>query len=217
MGLDASVMCDCFRSGLTTEPPVPRDWLHVDEEGYLNLKPGHDSDGAFAEVYDWMQTCCEHPDMRYASEFIANWAGYRLFQQALAEAGWDKFPVLHGELPEANGGMTGAAGAALALGELALFRSLGEIGSNPCLVDTATGEVIQEHVAGYGGVFILDGDSGLEAGFDGRRLLHQDGRGQARTVPGVPVPADDPGPPCRPLRPGALAGRVRRPGLKPGV
>lgn len=166
MGLDASVMCNCFRLGLTTEPPVPREWLQIDEEGHLELKPGCGSPEASAEVYQWMQDCCEHPGMQYAWEEIANWSGYRIFQQALGGVGWDRFPVLRQELPEVNGGKTEAPRAALALGELAEFQKAGEIGTNACLVDTATGEVVQEHVAGYEGVFILDGDSGLEAGFD---------------------------------------------------
>jgi hypothetical protein len=112
MGLDASVLCNCFRLGRTSEPPVPRDWLHIDREGYLELKPEHDSDASFHEVYEWMQTCCDHPDMRYVSEFIANWAGFRLFQQALSKSGWDRFPVLRRELPEVNGGLTIARYAA---------------------------------------------------------------------------------------------------------
>ena len=178
MGLDASVLCNCLTLGLTTEPPVPREWLRIDEEGYLGLAPEHDSPEADGAVYDWMRGCCGHPDLRYAFEPIANWAGYRLFQQALGGVGWDRFSVLHQELPEANGGRTEATRAAFALGELALFRSLGEIGSNPCLVDTATGEVVQEHVAGYEGVFILDGNSGLEAGFDAHGFFIRTGEGK---------------------------------------
>src|SRR4051794_28231436 len=109
MGLDASVMCNCFRLGLTTEPPVARDWLQIDEEGYLGLKPENDSDEAYYRFHGWEQTCCEHPGMRFARESIANWAGFRLFQQALDHVGWDRFPVLRQELPEANGGKTEAA------------------------------------------------------------------------------------------------------------
>ena len=178
MGLDASVMCDCFRSRLTTEPPVPRDWLHVDEEGYLNLKPGHDSDGAFAVVYDWMQTCCGHPGHAVRLRAHRQLGGLSALPAGVGRGRVGQFPVLHGELPEANGGMTEAAGAALALGELAVFRSLGEIGSNPCLVDTATGEVVQEHVAGYGGVFILDGEFRARSGVR-RSTASSSGRARA--------------------------------------
>src|SRR5579875_1713147 len=166
MGLDASVMCYCFRLGRTSEPPVPREWLHIDNDGYWSLKPEHDSDDLFYKVYEWEQTCCEHPEMRYASEHIANWAGYRLFQQALGRVGWERFPVFDHELPHANGGQMEAVTAALALRELDEFRRVTDVGSNVCLVDTATGEVIQEHVAVYEGRFILSGQSGLHAGLD---------------------------------------------------
>ena len=39
MGVDATVMCNCFREGRTTDPPVPREWLVLDAEGYLSLRP----------------------------------------------------------------------------------------------------------------------------------------------------------------------------------
>lgn len=167
MGLDASVMCNCFRLGLTSLPPVPGEWLHIQEDGYFGLRPEYDSDERFAEVYEWQQTCCEHPDMRYASEHIANWAGYRLFQQALGRVGWERFPVLRQELPQANGGQTAAPMAALALRELDEFRRVSSVGSNVCLVDSVTGDVIQEHVAAYQGRFILGGRSGVDFRLDG--------------------------------------------------
>ncbi len=165
MGLDASVMCDCLKRRLTSEPPVPREWLVIDDEGQIAIAPEHDSPGTGGDVYHWMEDCCDHPGMRYASEGIANWTGYRLFQQAMAEVGWENFPVLHQELPEVNGGRTEASASALALEELAAFRKVGRIGSNTWLVDTTTGEVNRESVAAYEGVFIMS-SSGLEAGFD---------------------------------------------------
>lgn len=174
MGLDASVMCNCFREGRTSEPPVPRDWLQIDEEGYLVLRPEHDSPEACHRVYGWMLACCEHPEMEHASEHIANWTGYRLFQQALAGVGRDRFPVLRHELPEANGGLTEAPRAALALGELDEFRKVGDVGTTICLIDTATGEVVQENVGVYEGVFIMDGRAGLDAGLDGSGFFIRD-------------------------------------------
>lgn len=157
MGLDASVMCNCFRLGRTSEPPVPREWLYIDEDGYFGLRPEHDSDDLFYKVYEWEQTCCQHPEMRYAWERISNWPGYRLFQQALGRVGRERFPVLAHELPQANGGQTAAPMAALALRGLDEFRMADDVGTNVCLVDTATGEVIQRWIAGYRGRFIADG------------------------------------------------------------
>jgi hypothetical protein len=179
MGLDASVMCNCFRLGRTSEPPVPREWLHIDNDGYWSLKPEHDSDDLWYKVYEWEQTCCEHPEMEYASEHIANWAGYRLFQQALGRVGWERFPVLDHELPHSNGGQTEAPMAALALRELDEFRRVGDVGANVCLVDTATGSVIQRWIAGYHGRFILGGRSGLDAGFDESGFFIRDNQTEA--------------------------------------
>jgi hypothetical protein len=164
MGLDGSVMCRCFEQGRVKPPPVPREWLHIDEEGSLNLRPGHDSHEAIFKVDEWMQTACLHPDMNQASEHVANWPGYRAFQQALGRAGWDHFPTLRSELPESNGGLTPPSAAALALEELNRFRSLGEVGRDTFLVETATGEVLHRHIAVYRGVFLYGGGGKPRAG-----------------------------------------------------
>lgn len=112
MGLDATVMCNCFRDGKTTLPPFPRDWFETDEEGYINLKREHNSDENWVEQYAWEQSCCEHEGMDFACERIPNWTGYRQFQAALGEIGWQKFPVLKQQLPNANGGLTSSADSA---------------------------------------------------------------------------------------------------------
>lgn len=166
MGLDATVMCNCYRDGRTSEPPVPRDWLEIDAEGYLNLKTEHDSDERFIEVHHWMETCCAHPGMRAAWERISNWSGYRLFQEAIGKIGWDRFPVLERELPRANGGLTASSASVAALGEIELFRRSGDVGEAVGLFDTSSGEMLQTAVAAYDGVFIMSGKSGLIAGID---------------------------------------------------
>jgi hypothetical protein len=146
---------------------VPLDWLQVDEGGYFGLRREHDSPEASLKVYGWMLDCCELPEMEAASERIANWPGYRFLQQALARVGWAQFPVLRQELPESNGGLTDASAAEAALGELERFRRVGEMAAKTCLVDVATGEVVRDYIGAYGGVFIMDGRAGLDAGFDG--------------------------------------------------
>lgn len=164
MGLDASVMCNCFRDRKTTPPPFPRDWLEIDREGYLNLKQEHDSDENWANHYEWEQSCCEHEGMALANERISNWAGYRQFQAALGEVGWQHFPVLEDELPSSNGGLTSSAASARALLELDLFMSCGEVGSVAVLVNTASSEGLYEHIAAYGGIFIRSGRDGIDVG-----------------------------------------------------
>lgn len=164
MGLDATVMCNCFRDGKTTPPPFPREWLEVDSEGYINLKKEHDSDINWAKHYEWEQSCCEHEGMDYACEWISNWTGYRQFQAALGEVGWQHFPVLKEQLPNANGGLTPSIASARALEELDYFAAVGEIGVKTVLVDTASGEALYEYVAAYDGVFILSGSRGVNVG-----------------------------------------------------
>jgi hypothetical protein len=171
MGLDATVSCNCFKEGRTTQPPIPPDWLYLDDEGYWSCRPEHEAEYSWPEFYRWKQTCCEHEGMNYARERISNWAGYRLFQEALEKIGWDNFPILRSELPSVNGGMMFPEAARQALLELDLFRRAGEIGRNAALIDTRTGFLIFEHVAAYEGVFVYGGRSPMEAGVGERAFF----------------------------------------------
>ncbi len=155
MGLDASVMCNCFREGKTKPPPFPRDWLEIGEEGVVQLKREYDTESNWPKLNDWEQSCCEHEGMDFVCERISNWAGYRTFQEALAEISWQRFPVLQEQLPNSNCGMTPAIASAEALRELDAFIAVGEIGMKSVLVNTATGEGLYEYIAAYEGVFIF--------------------------------------------------------------
>ena len=78
MGLDASVMCNCYAGGLTTPPPHQE---HVCvQEGYLELDTPWETHQAEHCAFDeWMAGACAHEGMNAACEHIANWTGYRLF------------------------------------------------------------------------------------------------------------------------------------------
>jgi hypothetical protein len=171
MGLSGRVMCGCFKQGRVKEPPVPLEWLHIDEEGNFNLRPAFDSDENFFKVSDWMQTACPHPDFTQAREHVANWPGYGAFQQALGRVG---YPTLQSDLPEANGGLTLSSAAAIALKELALFRSLPEVGKDTFLVATATGEVLHRHIAASEGVFLYGADGRPRAGVNSSHFFVED-------------------------------------------
>ncbi len=164
MGLDAIVRCNCFESGRTTEPPFPREWVYIDEEGYCNLLSEYDTDENWPKFSEWRQSCCEHEDMDYASERISNWSGYRAFQEALERVGLEQFPVLAEELPNANGGLMSPESSALALKELEIFQNTETVGANAFLVDTQTGFEIFEHIAAYEGIFIMAGSVGIDVG-----------------------------------------------------
>jgi len=174
MGLDASVMCDCFRTGKTTPPPFPNDWLEIRADGYPDLKKQYNSDENWVELYTWQQVCCEHEGMDLVFEHISNWSGYRQFQAALAEIGWGHFPVLYEQLPNWNGGLTPPPACAKALAEVDVFASFGEIGKKTVLVNTATGDGLYEYTAAYDGIFIRSGRHAINVGLSEFEFFAED-------------------------------------------
>lgn len=168
MGLSATVMCTCWADGSIPAPPFAAH-LTIDDEAYLSLDLPYEENAALFGALDaWMADACPHPRMEAAHEHIGNWPGYRSFQQALGDAGWEHFPVLRRELPDANGGTTSADDARRMMEELDRFASRGAPGLRFVLLDAEDGEVIAEAVGAYGGVFSMNGQDGLEAGIDAR-------------------------------------------------
>ncbi|MEV2275489.1 hypothetical protein AB0I72_07870 [Nocardiopsis sp. NPDC049922] len=156
MGLDAFVRCRCWQDGLTNPLPVAREFV-TEVEGDLCLTlPWEGSEESHARFDRWVaEGACPHPDMERASEHIANWSGYRLFQHALdAGGGQIRFPVLCARLPDANGGTLEPEEARLALEELCRFDGLADLGTKTILLDEDTGQTVTTHVAAYRGVFI---------------------------------------------------------------
>jgi hypothetical protein len=183
MGLIASVMCGCFAEGRCGPFPLI-EHVRVDEEGYLHLDhPHRDSPDNYRRFNEWISNACEHPRMRFASECISNWTGYRSFQQTLASVGWEHFPALKAELPENNGGLTEAAAAKPMLEELAFFSEQAQLGSTTLLVNTDTGEELHEYIAAYDGVFHIGAD-GIDMGVDeaGFFVCEREGRELFRSM-----------------------------------
>lgn len=181
MGLDASVMCNCYARGLTTPPPH-REQVRIDNEGYLALDLPWESHQAEHRAFDeWKAGACVHEDMNAACERISNWTGYRLFQQALGVVGWERFPTLLAVLPNANGGLVPAAESARCLAELRVFEECYRT-SVPALFDSETGAVLHLHVQVYQGVFIHGGRSGVHVGIDGRGLFVRERQGAQREL-----------------------------------
>ncbi|MGI9414706.1 MAG: hypothetical protein ACR2PM_13615 [Hyphomicrobiales bacterium] len=112
--------------------------------------------------------------MEQASAHIANWGGYRLFQQALGDVGWERFPVLHAELPDVNGGFMSAEQAGRVLAELDAFLDCGVIGEKTVLLDTSTEEELYQRIAAYDGVFILSGSTGVDVGLEASGVFVRD-------------------------------------------
>jgi hypothetical protein len=163
MGLDAFVYCRCWQDGLAAPPPVGP--VGFDEEGYLGLRvPWEGNEDAHMAVETWLTRACPHERMEQAREHVSNWAGLRMFQQALEEVGWSRFPVLHSGLPRANGGFLPTQQASLVLAELDVFQSVARLEDEVVLVDEATGRVLMSYVAAYEGVMMLG--PGYRAGVD---------------------------------------------------
>jgi hypothetical protein len=104
--------------------------------------------------------------LQYVAVGVANWSGYRLFQEALGRAGWEHFPVLREHLPQSNGGSMPASFAPTAFLELKYFKEEADLGTSLVLVDSETGKELRKSVESYDGQFIWGGKSGVNIGFD---------------------------------------------------
>ncbi len=168
MGLDAYVRCTCWEKGKTTPPPVPRARVVLgSERDELELDlPWEGHREAHAAFQDWLEACCPHPRMQLAFERISTWGGVRHFQAALRTIGADKFPNLLAAIPDTNSGRTEARDAKRCLEDLARFEAEGPFGRRIRLTDEETGEVLQDYVEDYGGVFRWLGREGIEMGVD---------------------------------------------------
>ncbi|MDQ2810082.1 MAG: hypothetical protein M3Z04_24660 [Chloroflexota bacterium] len=163
MGLDAFVRCTCWEQGLITPPPFA-DHLIVDEDGDLTLDLSYDDhEDLYEQFEEWKQTACDHPDMWYTSERVANWSGYQHLLESLEVADWRHFPTLHSTLPSGNSGSTSPSEAARSLAELAIFRALCDRNRLVELINSESGAVV--HSFATPGAILVSGDD-LDIGFD---------------------------------------------------
>ena len=162
MGLDAEVSCPCYQQGRVVSP-FPEQTI-IDAEGWLDLNVPYEGHEAEHDRFEtWRSRACEHPMMTYCRVHLSNWSGYRMFQAALEEAGWEHFPTLCAHLPNGNGGAMSAQAAAVALQELETFRRIYQ-GTVTVLVNAETGEVERTYIEAYDGLFRFGPK--YEVGFD---------------------------------------------------
>ncbi len=156
MGLDAFVRCNCLEEGKMKPGPIPLEDLYVDEEGYLwshkleNMSKKYDRRqfearyGALESAFfEWSETCCEHEDGEYCSEWVSNIGGCAQFRSLVEECGGEaKYPLLSNLLPKANEGFHPVEKAQATLKELDEF--LEDIYQMSCwmLCDVETGTKI---------------------------------------------------------------------------
>jgi hypothetical protein len=171
MGLDAIVYCNCYRQGRIVSPSPYPHLTFINGNGEVQFKTLSKSrrirDKQQTRFWKWKATACQHPEMEY-HERIANWAGYSLFLSALEQVGWDQFPTLHEELPQANGGEMSASAARVVLQELAIFKQRYQ-GRMTVLIHVETGKDIMQSVPSWAGSFIWT--PFCEIGFDSQGLF----------------------------------------------
>jgi hypothetical protein len=176
MGLDASVMCNCYPQGKAKPCPFPSDF-YVDQDGFPAVRlSGKDetTDNEKSEAFDtWLADCCEHPYMDYATVYIPNWKSYRAFVDALAGIGWEHFPTLQRELPSGNQGTTPAEASAKALQELDHFKAQDGV-TQTFLVNTQNGAIIGASARANDDLFTWDGRTGMRLGFDDNGFFIRD-------------------------------------------
>lgn len=174
MGISASVLCTCYPEGKTTPCPAA-EHFHYDPSAAPALDLGYEDSEALHEAFQrWLTTCCEHPGMVYALEFIASWRGYRAFSDALDELGSEKFPLLTAQLPDGVDGISSAADAAGMLDEIARFEALQTVVTQAVLVDSERGQDISMGSQVLGGALTMDRVTGYDLGFDERGFFVRD-------------------------------------------
>lgn len=143
MGLSANVRCRCWELGLFAKTPLSA-LLEIDEDGYLDLRePERDDDHLWHRMRMWQRTACVHPEMKFIDRHLANWRGVGDFVTALMAAGSERFPTLLHEIPSANGGLTTAVSAVDMLAEMRVFSTLRDLGREIVLLDSDSGETIE--------------------------------------------------------------------------
>lgn len=136
MGLDAVVQCNCWKERTAAEPPAGWEDIYLDCDGWISSRlvdraweqatsydEFHEQVGELDDAMDeWRAHGCPHEDMEYCCEWISNWGGVGHFQSLIERMGGnDRFKILAGLLPEANGGQFPAEQAAMALEDLDAF------------------------------------------------------------------------------------------------
>jgi len=174
MGIIASVMCNCYRDGLATPCPYPDHFVY-DPARKPTLRRDEDLPEEAPEVFAlWLETCCQHPQMNQAVEFIASWKAYRVFDDALHDLGAEQFPLLSEQVSEGIDGLTSPEDAAAMLQELEAFKAQQSNIRQAVLVDSERDELISMGSNVLGGALTLDRVSGYDLGFDSEGFFVRD-------------------------------------------
>lgn len=178
MGISASVMCNCYRDGLTTPCPFP-DQFVADPDALPALEwetpPNEEqAEAAYNTLRSWLETCCAHPNMNIANEFITSWKGYQSFTDALEAVDPQRFQHLLAQLPDGDDGITRPAIARLMLAELDDFANVQATLRHAVLMDDERATVISMGSHILSGALAVDPITGLDVGFNEQGFFVRD-------------------------------------------
>ena len=170
MGISASVMCNCYRDGITTPCPFPTQFV-ADPSTMPGLEWEEPPDEkiaeeAIAKLRVWLSNCCEHPNMNFANEFIASWKGYQGFTDALEALDRSRFKTLLSQLPDGDDGITTPDVARVMLTELDDLANLQASIKHAVLVDDERDDIISMGSNILQGALAVDPNTGLDIGFN---------------------------------------------------
>ena len=167
MGHDAYVRCNCLKEGRTKPYPFDYDFS-FSEEGWLDVEGGPPPRSSrYLAVKTWLETACEHPQMRYVDVWLGTTQTVAAFGQLLKDIGIEHFPKLYANLPpvDYDGTMTPEAATQM-LEDLSRFGTLESPGTYAVLMDSQTKRKIWDSLSHSGNIFQFGGSSRLMMGVD---------------------------------------------------
>ena len=77
MGLDARVFCNCLKEGRATDPPVSKELIFIDDDGFIDMQyPDGMTEKERYSLRDtlmlWTKDCCKHPYLRIPAHSAIN-------------------------------------------------------------------------------------------------------------------------------------------------
>jgi len=99
MGLDATVYCNCYKTGKIKTPPPHQELVEFENDGEISIIT--DDDNKYFEFEDWKKNACEHTDMKLIHYRLGNISAIGHVKSLIENISVKKeysFPVLMGKV-----------------------------------------------------------------------------------------------------------------------
>lgn len=162
MQLEAYIACNCLETD-SMNPPFDFGW-RISDEGVL-LPDISDADESYdlvkASFHAWLRENCPYGERAFFQVGLTDGRGYRYFVDALDRIDVDAFGQLRAAVTLKGNRQTETVEARLILADIAEFVERANFGTAPFLVNTATGEPLQQYDESLQGVFLREADTTL--------------------------------------------------------